>query len=215
MKGLFIKDLELALVQKKFFGMILVIGIILSFTSDIAFATGYLIILCTMFVITTVSYDEFENGYGYLMTLPIQRKDYVKEKYLFGILIAFCGCVISMGIQFICNWKEKISVSEILGASIILISVGLGMVGVMFPCVLKFGTEKGRSILFGVMGGIFGIAYFLRKAIPQAGTVLSDIMSVLPNMNMATISFCILLVVLIFYVISCKISIGIIEKKEF
>lgn len=215
MKGLLIKDLELARVQKKIFGMTLVVWIILSFTSDIAFATGYLIILCTMFVITTVSYDEFENGYSYLMTLPIQRKDYVKEKYLFGLLIAFCGCLISMGIQFVCNWREKIAVSEILGTSIILMFVGLGMIGVMLPCVLRFGQEKGRSIFFGVTGGIFGIAYCLREKIPQVGMVLSDIVSVLPDMNVATISFVILLLVLIFYVISCKISIGIIEKKEF
>ncbi|MDE7422339.1 MAG: ABC-2 transporter permease [Lachnospiraceae bacterium] len=215
MKGLLIKDLELARVQKKIFGTNLVVWIILSVTSGVAFATAYLIILCTMFVITTVYYDEFENGYSYLMTLPIQRKDYVKEKYLFGLLIAFCVCVISMGIQFVFNWKEEISISEILGTSIILMSVGLGMVGVMLPCVLKFGPEKGRAILFGVMGGIFGIAYFLREEIFQVGTVLLDIVSVLPDMNMATISFLILLVVLIFYVISCKISIGIIEKKEF
>lgn len=214
MKGLFIKDLEIARMQKKFFVILLVMAIFLSSISGADFAIGYLTALCAMFVITTVSYDEFDNGYGYLMTLPIQRKDYVKEKYLFGLVLTLFGWFLGTAIEFIHNQKQT-SGTEILCASIIMLSVGLGMAAVMLPCVFKFGQEKGRYMFFGIGGGIFGIAYFLRKAVPEAGNIFSDMINKLSNMKMTTISFFILLVVLFIYMISCRISIRIMEKKEF
>lgn len=214
MKGLFIKDLEIARMQKKFFGMILVMAIFLSAISSVTFAAGYLIVLCAMFVITTVSYDEFDNGYGYLMTLPVQRKDYVKEKYLFGLMLTFLGGFLGTVVEFIYN-QQQTSGTEILVSTIMVLSVGLGMVAVMLPCVFKFGQEKGRYMFFGVGGGIFGIAYFLKRAIPEAGNTLSNILHTLPDMKITTVSFLILLVAFFVYMISCKISIGIMEKKEF
>lgn len=214
MKGLFIKDLEIARMQKKFFVILLVMAIFLSSISGADFAIGYLTVLCAMFVITTVSYDEFDNGYGYLMTLPIQRKDYVKEKYLFGLVLTLFGGFLGTAIEFIHNQKQTSGI-EILCASIIMLSVGLGMVAVMLPCVFKFGQEKGRYMFFGIGGGIFGIAYFLRKAVPEAGNIFSNIINKLSNMKMTTISFFILLVVFFIYMISCRISIRIMEKKEF
>ena len=39
-------------------------------------------------VMSSVSYDEFNNGLSYLMTLPTTKKDYVREKYLFGFLLS-------------------------------------------------------------------------------------------------------------------------------
>lgn len=214
MKGLFIKDLEIARMQKKFFVILLVMAIFLSSISSADFAAGYLIVLCAMFVITTVSYDEFDNGYGYLMTLPIQRKDYVKEKYLFGLVFTFLGGLLGTVIEFIYNRKQT-SGTEILCSTIMVLSVGLGMVAVMLPCVFKFGQEKGRYMFFGVGGGIFGIAYFLKRVVPEAENTLSNVFHKLADMNMTTISFIILLVAFFVYMISCKISIGIMEKKEF
>ena len=33
---------------------------------------------------SSISYDEFDNGNAFLFSLPITRKDYVLEKYIFG-----------------------------------------------------------------------------------------------------------------------------------
>ena len=41
-------------------------------------------IVTAIFAITTISYDEFDNGLAFLMTLPVTRKQYVAEKYLLG-----------------------------------------------------------------------------------------------------------------------------------
>lgn len=214
MKGLFIKDIELALVQRKFFLMILIIAIVLSFESVM---TGYLIVLSAMFVTTTMSYDEFENGFGYLMTLPIERKDYVKEKYLFGLAITFCAWMIDVVIELIYSLTQASGerISDILNISMLMVSVGLGMIAVMLPFILKFGLEKGRYIFAGIAGGIFGIVYVVMKTAKEKVTVFSDILNSLPGMNMITITLCVLAAVFVLYMISCVISIRIMEKKEF
>ena len=85
MKGLLIKDLKLMKVQKNFFFMIFAVGIGMAvFTDNISFIIGYISVVSAMFTLSSISYDEFDNGSAFLFSLPISRKDYVMEKYMFG-----------------------------------------------------------------------------------------------------------------------------------
>ena len=86
MKGLFVKDIELMKQQKQFFILVVVMEVILNLagSGSVSFATGYFTIVTAIFAITTISYDEFDNGLAFLMTLPVTRKQYVVEKYLLG-----------------------------------------------------------------------------------------------------------------------------------
>ena len=76
MKGLFVKDIELMKQQKQFFIMVVVMGVILNLAGSVSvsFAAGYFTIVTAIFAITTISYDEFDNGLAFLMTLPVTRK---------------------------------------------------------------------------------------------------------------------------------------------
>lgn len=49
---------------------------------------GYCTMFGMLFTVNTISYDEFDHGYLFLFTLPVTRKDYVLEKYVFMML---CG----------------------------------------------------------------------------------------------------------------------------
>ena len=86
MKGLFVKDIELMKQQKQFFILVIVMGVILNLagSGSVSFAIGYFTFVTAIFAITTISYDEFDNGLAFLMTLPVTRKQYVAEKYLLG-----------------------------------------------------------------------------------------------------------------------------------
>ena len=53
---------------------------------DSLFVISYAAILFTILAISTLSYDEYENGMSFLFTLPFSRNTYVVEKYLFGML---------------------------------------------------------------------------------------------------------------------------------
>ena len=72
MKGLFVKDIELMKQQKQFFVLVVVMGVILNLagSGSVSFAIGYFTIVTAIFAITTISYDEFDNGLAFLMTLP-------------------------------------------------------------------------------------------------------------------------------------------------
>ena len=88
MKGLLIKDLKLMKNQKNFFLVILVvIAFLAAGSDDLSFPMGFTAFIGTLFTLSSISYDEFDNGNAFLFSLPITRKQYVLEKYGFGLLL--------------------------------------------------------------------------------------------------------------------------------
>ena len=88
MKGLLIKDFKLLQGQKNFFITIIAIaGIMAIFMEDASFIIGYMTFVGSLFTLSTISYDEFDNGNAFLFSLPITRKDYILEKYGFGLIV--------------------------------------------------------------------------------------------------------------------------------
>ena len=81
MKGLMIKDFRLMFRRKRSFIFILLCGFIVNFSTDAEFFVGWLMLIGSLFALSTIAYDEHDNCYPFLMTLPITRKGYVIEKY--------------------------------------------------------------------------------------------------------------------------------------
>lgn len=101
MKGLLIKDFKLLKGQKNFFMAITAISIIMIIVSPgTSFPIGFLGFVGALFSLSSISYDEFDNGNAFLFSLPITRKDYVLEKYIFGLILGIMslllGTVISL-----------------------------------------------------------------------------------------------------------------------
>ncbi len=66
MTGLLVKDFKLMATQKNFFLVILLIVIgMISFTEDVSFPLGFLTFALSLFTLSTISYDEFDNGYAF------------------------------------------------------------------------------------------------------------------------------------------------------
>ncbi|MCQ2540475.1 MAG: ABC-2 transporter permease, partial [Acetatifactor sp.] len=76
MRGLLEKDLRLLLKRKNYLLLMLVIFVGFSFMMEPSFVVGYVPVLSVLFTISTISDDEFDNGYPFLMTLPVSRKEY-------------------------------------------------------------------------------------------------------------------------------------------
>ena len=97
MKGLLIKDIRLLKGQSTILlALLVLVAVFMGVVSDVSsfFVVAYITIFFSIFVASTISYDEYDNGYLFLMTLPVTRKKYVNEKYIFGILISiFAWCV--------------------------------------------------------------------------------------------------------------------------
>ncbi|HJB28857.1 MAG TPA: ABC-2 transporter permease, partial [Candidatus Blautia faecavium] len=86
MKGLLKKDMELLKINGRVFGIAVLVALVYSLTGKMGaqFIMVYLTIMSAFLVLNTVSYDEAEKGMTFLMTLPVLRDTYVKEKYIFA-----------------------------------------------------------------------------------------------------------------------------------
>ena len=89
MRGLIEKDLRLLLKRKQTFIVIVIVEILLGISGSGVFAIVYFTMLAGIMAAGTLSYDEFDNGLGFLFTLPIDRKMYIREKYLLSTV--FCA----------------------------------------------------------------------------------------------------------------------------
>ena len=76
--------------------------------------------------ISTIAYDEMDHGYQFLLTLPINKKTYVREKYLLcagGVVAAW---VIAVGLYLVSKVVRGIPVvvaEDILTAAVILLII--------------------------------------------------------------------------------------------
>lgn len=71
MKGLFQKDIALIASRNRSVLLFVVIGFMMAFSMDGAFVVGYLSILSALLTVGTITYDEFDNGYPFLLTLSL------------------------------------------------------------------------------------------------------------------------------------------------
>ena len=98
MKGLLIKDFQLAKTQGK---MLLIVALVIGVFMEIAgmsegFVTGYITIIMSVFAATSISYDEYENCFSFLLVLPVSRKEYVNEKYVFSGILIFSAWLVGL-----------------------------------------------------------------------------------------------------------------------
>ena len=85
MKGLLLKDFALMKGQRRFFLMLLLIGMIPALAGgNVGFLTVYLPFGFCFFTISTISYDEIDNSLPFLLILPVSRREYAGEKYVYG-----------------------------------------------------------------------------------------------------------------------------------
>ena len=177
---------------------------------------GYLPFVISLFTLPTISYDEFDNGNAFLFTLPINRKIYIYEKYCLVFLLGGSSLVLATLLAIIFGITRNIaSIPEILITAITILPIMLIIQSVMIPIQLKFGAEKGRIVIIGVSGFLFILGIVIIKATEHLGLDIRTYIDNLPMLSMtwfivSSIAFAILMLF-----ISMKISIAIMNKKEF
>lgn len=171
MKGMLIKDFRLLKNQgKSLLLMLLVVAIFMNFITDVgpAFIVGYITIIFSLFTATTISYDEFDNCYLFLMTLPITRKKYVNEKYVFALLSIACTWVLGtvLGtILLLAQPAVEMNAADWLGSCIGYIFAAWICVSIMLPIRLKFDSEKSRYANFIMIAVVFIAAFLVSSVI--------------------------------------------------
>lgn len=219
MKGLLIKDFKLMLNQKKFFILIvLILGAIACFLDfDYYFLIGYFMFICSLFTISTISYDEFDNGNAFLFTLPFSRSRYVEEKYCFGILAGTCSWFLSFVITTIIqmiNFNNFIF-SDWMLSTLVMLPIMFVMLAILIPFQLKYGSENGRIAIIIFLGGGFVVCYLLANLLAQSQINFNSLISFINNVDPLIILLIIFAICLAILFVSMKISKRIVLKKEF
>lgn len=169
MKGLLIKDIRLMKSQGAVLLAILILAALFLgvVSSDVEpfFVVAYVTIFLSIFVASTISYDEYDNGYLFLMTLPVTRKNYVNEKYIFGILISiFAWCVgMAAGTALMIAQGAKTGAGEWIGGNLMYICIAWVFMSIMMPLRLRFDSEKARYANIIMFALIAAVAYGVSK----------------------------------------------------
>ncbi len=203
MKGLIIKDLINLKKQVKVFGFLIAFYVFLAIAMEnTAMFGGIITILFAILPITALSYDERARWDKYALTMPISRQDLVIGKYLLGGI--FLGMAFLMYLVFglITRMETPLNVLLISAA---LAGVGLMFLSILLPILFKWGVEKGRFLMIGVL------------AVPTAAIVVASKLGIaLPNEKVLhTIAFLSPIIVLLVLAGSIFLSVRVYKNKEF
>ena len=216
MKGLLVKDLCLMATQKRFFILILGVGALLTFGGqDIIFVMGYMMMVFGLFSGSTISYDDMNHGMGFLMTLPVSRKQYVRSKYLFMFLMIAVSLVVSVLFSFLGSTVGTVMLpQDMVGTAIVISAVMSVLVSVFMVLIFKFGAEQARVVI----AVLAGIGFFVAWIFQFIGEKMDG--KLLINLNIANLSNEVVVlgcvgiaafVILVTYIIAVKVM----ENKEF
>ncbi len=224
MRGLMIKDLCLMRNQAKSLLLILVVGLFLGTMTGPGSIIWFLVLLGDILGAGTLNYDEFDNGHAFLFTLPVTRKQYVREKYLFTTLFMLVCLAVSIPLSLILSRFSQrpvvFGMSEIVFQSAVAILLSGILLATLIPLRLKFGSEQSRIVwilFFGIIAALsFGGARLARKAGPSPALhKITGLLSDLNTWSAGKILMAAILITLILLFLSEQISERIIEKKEF
>lgn len=219
MKGLLIKDFRL--LKSQIYFLLIVMGCVIVFmmNGSEGFGVAYVCSMTALLSLTTVSYDEYENGCVFLFTLPITKKDYVKEKYLFAGILLMIGLAISMIMWCITAMVKTGNIvwDDWMGYCTGGVTAGLLMVAIALPAQLKFGPERGRVALVTIV--LLAVALgILTQEFTEGTKFAQNVKHVLNQMDelstIGILGIC-AIVWIIVSVISIIVAMRVMEKREF
>ncbi|MCM1173496.1 MAG: ABC-2 transporter permease [Blautia sp.] len=220
MKGLLIKDYKTILHSKNMFLILLVVLLLAMQKHDgYYFLIGYTMMIFTLLVLNTISMDEYYKSFPFLMTMPVKRKTYVTEKYTLMLGFGFLGAALSTALCILLH-REMTRPLILAGITTYIILALFQLL--MLPIQLKFGGEKGRIVLIGLLACVTVIATSLHKILPGLFGIQGDIGNLIQNMVMGFLSLPAGMIALttlcafaVCLILSYCISLRIMRRKEF
>ena len=211
MKGLLLKDIyNLKRLGKQY--AVICAGMLIwsAFMKNYSFFSMMIMLSGIMPVISSFSFDEAAHFEKYALTLPVTRRELVQAKYI--LLLIFLGGSFLIGTagSILLNLIIERGITELPEQLISAASVGclfLLVFSIMIPGVFKLGVEKARMLLVCIYVGVFGLGWGGIYLLRELGIQISD-------SDASKFFGAAAVVVLVLVFISYRVSIKIVEKKE-
>lgn len=218
MTGLLLKDIRLLKNQKNYIVLFIVISALFLFMGEgMSFITGYLAAVFSILTINTIGYDESDNGYSFLFTLPVSRREYVLEKYILGgIIILFllaAGAVLGIVAPVIKPEVYRDTEPAVIIISVLVVSVLVQSLAV--PLQLKFGAEKSRIAMGMLVACGIIAASVIREALSGLEADVSSMLTWMDRAEPALLILCMCAAVFVIFAVSCLVSVIIMKRKQF
>lgn len=209
MKGLLIKDVKLMLGQLMFLIILPIVGALIVVPGgELGMGFSYITSVSGLLAVTTINYDSYDNGYSFLFTLPVSRKGYVKEKYVFALL---SSAVVMTAVGLLLwslvaavhpeNTYAFVKFMKDMWSAYRIILTALSF---LLPIFLKYGAEKSRYVILIACGIFMALAAVFTMEEPLGELLeggIKGMVSFLLSAALLTGS----------YAVSC----GIMERKDF
>ena len=221
-KGLLKKDLyNLATYKVSLIIIILFCGIAIIGTEAITIAPAIICGIVGMISLSTFSYDEISKSNRYILTLPADKKELVREKYILAlgaiVLGGVFGILLTVVVVNIMNYLRPENIINLDYQTLIISTMG-GIFAISFlqaiqiPSMYKWGAEKGRIQMFIlvliIVAMIGGIYFLINKA-----NINID-MEMINNIITKFGVWILIISTIVMYFVSYKIAYRVYKNKE-
>ena len=158
MSGLIVKDFLILRKTLRSYLMILLIYGAVAFSGfwQASFVSGFMMVMVSVLPMNVFAYDKQSKWDVYGLSLPVGRTKTVAARYL-AVLIMFAASAVLttvLGVALNIAGRMEERLEEYLLSCAICVVIAMLINAVMLPLLYRFGSERARMMLFGVMGVI-------------------------------------------------------------
>lgn len=169
-------------------------------------------LICTMIplILTAIAfgYDTKSKFEQFAFSMPIKKSSFVLSKLFFAFVFGLFGSV-CLFVQLVI--KSEMSIDNIIFISLITLVASVLISAIQLPFILKYGAEKGRLIMVLTYFIVFSLSSLLKAK----SDLLTNVVEFFLNNSRVMIFLGIVFVSIVIIGMAIKISILIMEKKEY
>lgn len=182
-----------------------------------SFLTLALVMICAMLPINLLSYDKSYRWDKQALLLPIPRWALVTSKYVTTVLALGIVLLSMLGISGVyCTFYPQDTFAE-LGVSLVLSAAAtLLLLSIYLPILYRFGVEKGRYVILVLVWIPILFGFLMEKA--GTNNPFASFAAMLDHLNISMLwgtAIVLVLLALVLFAVSARISISIFRRKEF
>lgn len=218
-KGLIVKDFQTIKSYKSTVIYMIVIFVVFAFfNNDLMSSLAIFMPLCfEMLGISSFSYDNLAKADKYVLTFPLSKKDIVKARYIYILIVTLLGAFLGFVLTLITQGIKTSNVvdKDFLGNTLAIIfgslTVMILLQSFQIPIMYKFGAEKGRIMqMIMIVALMIGISLIVTILMKFFNVSLESFIIMLEDYLIAILSIFVIIIYILSFVISCKIY----ERKE-
>ena len=169
-------------------------------------------LICTTIplILTAIAfgYDTKSKFEQFAFSMPIKKSSFVLSKLFFAFVFGLFGSV-CLFVQLVI--KSEMSIDNIIFISLITLVASVLISSIQLPFILKYGAEKGRLIMVLTYFIVFSLSSLLKAK----SDLLTNVVEFFLNNSRVIIFLGIVFVSIVIIGMAIKISILIMEKKEY